>query len=338
MSNNLIGIGVLGCANIAKRSFIPAIKQSSDKFILVAVASRNPDKAREFSVQFQCQAESDYDCLLSRDDIDAVYMPLPSGVSFKWIKRAISLGKHVYVEKSFSLQHARSLELVGLAKKYGVALVEGYMFLHHPQHELIRKLLADGVIGELRSFYGCFGFPPLDTGNFRYDARLGGGALYDAAGYPLRAAWDLCGQDLRLTSSSVNRSHDGICPIWGNAFLSNANGFGAAISYGFDNEYRCHYELWGSLGHLSLDKAFTARPTSITEINLNIGGVRSIIEIPPSDHFVLALTDFWHTISDVNLRLKHYGNILTQSGYLESMEKANKRSSNGSEFAEEQVW
>jgi NDP-hexose-3-ketoreductase len=72
-----INIGVMGCANIATRSVIPAILESG-QFNLVGIASRTEEKAAPFAEQFHCESIIGYDSLVKRDDIEAVYMPLPT--------------------------------------------------------------------------------------------------------------------------------------------------------------------------------------------------------------------------------------------------------------------
>ena len=85
MIQKKIRIGVLGCASIAKRLVIPAIKELSSEFELVAIASRTYQKATEFSDHFGAIAIEGYDKLINRVDIDAIYIPLPTGMHYKWI-------------------------------------------------------------------------------------------------------------------------------------------------------------------------------------------------------------------------------------------------------------
>ena len=89
-----MNIGVLGCANIAMRSVIPAIKSIPD-FNLIAVASRSIEKANEYADKFQCEAVVGYDNLISRKDIDALYVPLPTGMHLEYVIKALENGKHV---------------------------------------------------------------------------------------------------------------------------------------------------------------------------------------------------------------------------------------------------
>ncbi|MYW30982.1 Gfo/Idh/MocA family oxidoreductase, partial [Streptomyces sp. SID2119] len=69
--------GVLGCAGIARRRVLPAMRQYPG-IDLVAVASRDPDKARRTAAEAGCEPVHGYDELLARPDIDAVYVPLPA--------------------------------------------------------------------------------------------------------------------------------------------------------------------------------------------------------------------------------------------------------------------
>lgn len=73
--------------------------QEADGIELKAVASRDPAKARRFAAHFGCAAADGYDELLERPDIDAVYVPLPTGLHAHWVSRALAAGKHVLSEK-----------------------------------------------------------------------------------------------------------------------------------------------------------------------------------------------------------------------------------------------
>src|SRR5438105_8792865 len=105
MSEPLCRWGILGTANIARKNW-KAIRNAGNS-ALVAVASRNRDRARQF-IQ-ECQAEvaltpapipcGSYAELIQRDDIDAVYLPLPTAVRKEWVIRAAEAGKHVLCEK-----------------------------------------------------------------------------------------------------------------------------------------------------------------------------------------------------------------------------------------------
>src|SRR3989338_5169643 len=96
--NNKVKIGILGCADIAKRYGIKAF-QSIDNAEVVSIASRDFAKAKEWALNFGIQAEESYDALLENRNIDAVYIPLPVGLHKEWVLKAAAAGKHIICEK-----------------------------------------------------------------------------------------------------------------------------------------------------------------------------------------------------------------------------------------------
>ncbi len=315
-----IRIGVLGCANIAKRSVIPAILSLSDDFKLVAVASRQRDRANSFASQFNCEAIYGYDQLIDRHDIDAIYVPLPTGLHFEWVKKAINHGKHVYVEKSFAMSEREVSELLELSEKRRAAVFEGFMFLHHRQLTTITSMLRDGVIGEMRYVYSCFGFPPLASDDFRYDPKVGGGALMDAAGYPTRLIRHLLGASAQIRSATLVKLARG-ASTRGSAFYT-ANGEVSATSvFGFDQQYQCCVDILGSKGRIRTDRIFTARPDHRVKIVLEVGSDLQVIEDPEDDHFVNAMRAFLQLIRMPESRAQERENIRQQSLDLASIER-----------------
>lgn len=312
-----IRIGILGCAKIAQRSMAPALLQLRDRFELLAVASRDAEKASAFAREFACEAVTGYAALVARPDLDALYVPLPTGLHAEWVGKAIAAGKHVYVEKSFAPTLAQSEALIASARQAGVAVMEGYMFQYHRQQAVVADWLRQGLIGELRHFHGSFGFPPLPAGDFRYDDALGGGVLMDAAGYPLRAAHQLLGDDLQVQGATVQRR--GNTAIWGSAFLANPRGVGASIAFGFDNYYQCRYELWGSRGKLVAERAYTAGASFSPRLLLeSVDGGREL-QVEPDNHFVAALKAFSQAIAEPQRREDLYQQILVQSRSLQKI-------------------
>ena len=314
-----ISIGVLGCAAIAERSVIPAIKALDSKFELVAIASRTAEKAEKFSQRFSCEPVVGYDNLINRMDIDSLYIPLPTGLHKEWINKALNSGKHIYAEKSIAMNFADAKEMVSNAQNHRVALMEGFMFQYHSQHQIVFDLINAGEIGEIRNFSTKFGFPPLERGNFRYSETLGGGALLDAAGYTVRAAYFILGNDFTIEAATMKRDASLGTNIYGSAFMSNKKGIGASLAFGFDNQYQCMYEIWGQKGKITADRAFTPKDNYSPKIILEKGIETQIIQAPADNHFEKAFSEFYNIIEDPELRKKHYEDILLQSKSLDAI-------------------
>jgi predicted dehydrogenase len=309
-------IGILGCANIAKRSVIPALL-TIPEFELVAIASRTKTKAKEFTVEFGGEAIEGYQNLLDRKDIDAIYMPLPTGLHEEWIIKALDAGKHILVEKSFAMNYVSAQMMVQKAKEKNLLIMENFMFLYHGQHHFVKQLITDGKIGELRCFRSSFGFPPLANDNFRYNKELGGGALLDAAAYTIRASQLFLGDELTVAASSLNYNHS-IVDIFGGAYLKSKTGIFSEVAFGFDNFYQCNYELWGSKGKITAQRAFTPAANFKPTITLEMQGEVFNYEVDAENHFVNILHEFKRCIFENDME-KKYVEILNQSRLLQEL-------------------
>lgn len=326
-------IGVMGCASIARRLMIPAIKEMGDYWNLVAIASRSMEKAEAFAKDFCCEPIIGYDELIARRDIDAIYMPLPTGLHQEWIMKTLEKGKHIYAEKSIAMSGLEARQMVDKARSYKLALMEGYMFQYHRQHNQTKRLISQGEIGIPRLIRASFGFPPfVDPNNFRYNNNVGGGALKDAAGYVLRCVNFLFGNIFDVRASNVYYNSEGTS-IFGSAFLTAGNELSAEISFGFDNYYQCNYEIWGSKGKLTCLRAFTPKPNEETRIILEKESGKETFVIPPDNHFICAMKEFYQICKDVEKREKHYGGIIYQAEGLDMIENLNKQGASDEKYS-----
>lgn len=286
-----LGLGVLGCADIARRRTLPAaVAEPSVR--LVAVASRDGAKAAGFAAEFGCAAVQGYERLLLLEDVEAVYIPLPVALHAEWIEAALRAGKHVLAEKPLAPDAATAARLVRLAHESGLLLVENYMFTHHAQHRAVRELLDDGAIGELRAFSAAFTIPALPPDDIRNRPELGGGALLDVAGYPIRAAELFLGDGLEVVASVLRHDPATGVDAGGAALLRTPSGVTAQLTFGIDHAYRSSYELWGSTGHLTVDRAFTPPPDHRPLVRVErADGTREHL-LDPDDQFARVISAF----------------------------------------------
>src|SRR4051812_18666819 len=99
MPDQKVRWGVLSTSNIGRRAVLPAIQRSNNGE-LVAVASREADKARAFAAELGIlRAYASYEHLLADPEIEAVYIPLPNSMHRQWTIKAAQAGKHVLCEK-----------------------------------------------------------------------------------------------------------------------------------------------------------------------------------------------------------------------------------------------
>ena len=305
-----IKIGILSCANIAKRFVIPAIKQSTN-FELVGIASRSPEKAKQTASDFKTKPFNSYEDLINTD-LDAVYIPLPNSLHYEWIKKSLNNNLHVLVEKSMTCSYEQTQELNALAQSKGLVLIENFQFRFHAQMSHIKEILKSGVLGELRNLRAFFGFPPFpDQDNIRYQKQLGGGALLDAGAYPLKITQIFLGNDIYVDSASLAYPADKEVDIWGSAFLKQKNGnLTAQIAFGFDHFYQNNLELWGTKGKLTATRIFTAGPGVKPELIIENQDGKETRVLPEDNHFVKMLNHFAKCIkTKINLEDEYHQNI-----------------------------
>lgn len=313
---NKLKVGILGCADIAKRSTIPAIKKIVE-LELVAVASRTKEKATEFAKLFACEGVVGYENLLHRSDIDLLYIPLPTGLHEEWVCKALNAGKHVFVEKSLAIDFNSAKRMVDLAKEKNLLIMENFMFLYHNQHQFVQQLIIDGEIGEVRSFRSSFGFPPLTKDNFRYNKSLGGGALLDAASYTLRVSQLYLSKGIKVKAATLNQLDDEV-DIYGGAYLEDSNGSFAQIAFGFDNFYQCNYEVWGSKGKVVVHKAFTPNINQEPLVTLSVENEEFNYELDSDNQFVNILHEVLRCIND-NDKEDKYEEVLNQAKLIDEL-------------------
>ena len=322
----MLKLGIMGCAAIARRRVIPALLACGE-FELVALASRTEERAKALTNEFGGEAVVGYEALLKRGDLDCVYMPLPTGLHEEWVERTLEAGLHVLVEKSFTDQRQVAERLTALARERGLVLMENLMFLYHPVHARVQALVRDGALGEIRALRSSFGFPPLDRKDFRYDRALGGGALIDAGTYTVRAARlylespEVClggGSGLRVLGASLcYEGPDGV-DLFGGALLESSRGVTAQVAFGFDHDYRCSIEIWGSNGRLFLDRAFTPPPDFCPRISVHRAGQVEHIDCEPADHYANLLLEFARSVRAGDAA-KHGPDLVEQARLLESV-------------------
>jgi predicted dehydrogenase len=252
-------IGVMGGSQFARQTMVPALLRSGAGK-LMAVASRSAATAAEWAAECDCAGVEGYTALLARDDIDVIYIPLPTGLHAEWCTKALLAGKHLLVEKSFAGSHAEVRQLVELARSRGRLVMENFHFPVHSQWARLSSFMTSGEIGQVHLVRSTFGFPPFPPDNIRWQLELGGGALLDAGAYVAKLSQLLLGQELIVTGASLQVDLPTGVDRYGAAMFQNRRGQVAQVAFGFDYFYQCRLELLGTKGKMSTDRVFTAKP------------------------------------------------------------------------------
>lgn len=195
--------GILSTAGIGRKNW-KAIFHSGNA-VVTAVASRNARKSREFirncqrAFPFDAEPKAlgSYEELLAAPEVDAIYLPLPTGLRKEWVIRAAQAGKHVLCEKPCAANAADLEAMISACRKHRVQFMDGVMFMHSPRLARVREILDDGKsIGEVRRISSAFSFYS-GKDFFRDNIRVNGalepaGCLGDLGWYCIRfALWTM---------------------------------------------------------------------------------------------------------------------------------------------------
>ena len=199
----MLRIGILSTANIGITQLIPAIQNASN-CVVSAVASRDIKKARKLAKQIDVPLTfGSYEDLLASDEIDAVYIPLPTSQHVEWTIKAADAGKHVLCEKPISLDAADIKTLIKARERNGVVVSEAFMVTYHPQWFKVKELIRKGSIGQLKHVQASFTYFNKDADNMRNRVDLGGGVIPDIAVYPVVATRFATGVEPEKLQSTV---------------------------------------------------------------------------------------------------------------------------------------
>jgi len=275
-----INWGILGCARIARRAVIAAI-QRSKQARLGAIASRDREKAERWRAEFDIpRAYDNYDQLLADPAIEAVYIPLPNELHKPWTLAAAAAGKHVLCDKPLGCDAREAEEMVAACHRHAVLLLEGFMWRHHPRTTRVVELVQSGTIGSLRFVRASFSLP-IDSDDWRLDAKRGGGALWDVGCYGVNLCRLLCGEPMSI-NASARWWHTGVDMTLA-ATLAFPDGIIGQIDCSFEQPFRCHCEIVGTTGVIEMPHAFL--PPDPADILLRRGEDVEQLRIAPANQY-----------------------------------------------------
>jgi len=186
-----VNFGIASTAEIIGK-LLPALKGVPTSNV-VGVASRDKQRGQAFCDQHDCGEGMTYEELLNREDVEAVYVPLPTGVRHEFLKKAIAAGKHIYSEKPLSGSVEELQEVLTLCEKAGLQWMDGTMWYHSIRTKDIEKKLRSNELGPVKRVTASFSFSApseewLNGGNGRTNkAQEPMGVLGDMGHYPLTA-------------------------------------------------------------------------------------------------------------------------------------------------------
>ncbi len=343
----MIRIGIICPSEIAFRRFMPALKKADDKIAFAGIGYASPEewfgdinnvslesikeqqereysKAKSFIDAYGGKIYRGYQALIESDELDAIYLPLPPALHFKWANMALENGKHVFVEKPSTTCLADTDELIRIASEKGLALHENYMFVFHDQLKALDGVVKSGEIGDVRLYRISFGFPLRAKSDFRYMKALGGGALLDAGGYTMKYANYLLGNTARVVTAQVNNIDGFEVEMFGSCTMVNDEGLTAQLAFGMDNDYKCEVEIWGSKGTITSNRILTAPEGFVPTYTIKKNQDFETRELPADDAFLKSILRFVTCVKDNTVRLNNYELLHKQERLVEDFKTLSK--------------
>ncbi|RFC43474.1 MAG: putative dehydrogenase [Verrucomicrobia bacterium] len=295
MTSTPIRWGFLSTAGIARKNWQALLFSGTGT--VSAVASRDQAKAAGFIADCQREAAfpttprplGSYEELLADPDIQAVYIPLPTGLRKEWVIRAAQAGKHVLCEKPCALDASDLAEMIEACRQANVQFMDGVMFMHTKRLQAIRQVLDSGELGTLRRLHSQFSFnAPADflAGNIRMSSHLEPqGCLGDLGWYTIRMTLWALGYLMpervsgRILAAQGRPDSPDAVPMEFSAELFFPGGLTASFSNSFRTEHQQIFMASGTAGYLKLEDfvlPFFGSETSftVTKSSFEVDGCR----------------------------------------------------------------
>lgn len=249
--------GILSTAEIGQKNWL-AIANAGNATV-TAVASRTPEKSQSFidlcqdsrPISPSPTAYGSYEELLNDDQVDAVYIPLPTGMRHQWVIAAANAGKHVLCEKPCATDSHQLQEMIAACKANNVQFMDGVMYMHTQRLAEMRKIIDDGNrIGDLKRIAMQFSFnggQEFLDGNIRTNAELEPhGCLGDLGWYTIRFALWAMNYEMptRVTGRILSQFHREESPAPTPLEFSAELFFPGGVTASFYNSFVTHHQQW----------------------------------------------------------------------------------------------
>ena len=289
--------GILGAARVNER-LLPAIA-NSPMGELVAIGSRRENAAvaciekYQPSLKDKVQAFNSLDEVIHHPNIDAIYIPLANEEHTEPALKAIENKKHVLIEKPIAL-HANEVEAIQKAANQNhVRVMEGFMYVFHPQFDRIKEIINAGLLGEVQYVHSMFSFPIQPARFYRIDRSIenGGGALWDIGPYAIHTIRQSFKQNpLSVIAKSHFNEHGA------DLTTSGIIDFGLNRRAQFDISFECvrrsQFEIFGTKGKLMCHTVWQhENDEALLSLTTDLEGLKNE-HIKKANHFELEINHF----------------------------------------------
>lgn len=234
----------------------------ADNAEVVAVASRTLEKAAAWAEKEGVpKAYGSYDELIAAEDIDVIYIPLPTAFKFEWAMKVAKAGKSMVLEKPLPGQEspAEMAALINACAENGVQFFDGSMWQHSLRTKRVDEVVAAGSLGKIQRVDASFFFPApsqefIDGGNGRTDkTREPWGCFGDQGWYPVSGIMHFAGYVLPKRVQMISVTLNKVDTVISSAGVMWFDDFVATFDCGCIGAHRSYVHAMGSKGNLLIE-------------------------------------------------------------------------------------
>ena len=291
-----INWGILGAARVNQR-LLPAIENNKYSKILM-LASRRNGAAEECVKQYAKYPEgikttTNFDDVINHPEINAIYIPLANEEHTEVALKAIAQKKHVLIEKPMALTKQEVEIITQAAKDNNVIVMEGFMYVFHPQFDFVLDFINSGKLGKIQYAHSMFSFPIQSARYYRINRSMkdGGGALWDIGPYAIHTLRKVMGGHIKQVSAFAKmNSHQ--ADISASGILEFADQRRASFDISFECVRRSEFEIFGDKGRLKCHTVWQHENDEAV-ISYELNGSEPVIQkINKGNHFDLEINHF----------------------------------------------
>lgn len=285
-----VRFGVLGAARIAPKALIDPVA-SIDGAVVTVVAARDRSRAEAFAATHGIPTVVDgYEAVVTSDEVDVVYNPLPMSHHARWTIAALEAGKHVLCEKPFAANATEAAEMVAAAERAGRALGEAFHYYYHPLFRRVLDEVRSGRIGPVERVDAWFS-TTIPQPDLRWDYATAGGALMDLGCYPMSWVRHVTGEEPTVVSATAVEGPPRIDAVM-DTELAFPSGITARVRSAMDEPASIGLTVVGRDGCIDVDNPMAPQRGNRLTITTAGGTTRGPVDAGTSyDHMVRAFLD-----------------------------------------------
>ncbi len=191
---------------------------------VVAVCDKSADRLATVNKLYPAVSTyDDVDVMLSDPAVDAVAIATPVTTHFPLALKALTAGKHVFVEKPFTATADQGEQLIALADERNLTLMVDHTFIYTSAVRKIHELITSGSLGQLYYYDSV----RVNLGLFQSDVSV---------------MWDLAVHDLSIMDFLLGQTPSSVSAI-GVAHVEGQPENMAYITCRFPNNLIAHFHV-----------------------------------------------------------------------------------------------